>query len=331
MRLESVYLLAGPEQGRRAAFIEELRGSIASADGTGAEEHRLYAQENSVGELLALLRNGALFSTRRLVEYRGAELAKAKDDVAALVAYVARPAPDAILLLETDSFYLDKALEEAIGKSRKKTFFELFENEKPRWIEQRLRELGLGIEEDAIESLLELIENDTSTLETACSRLSLLFPRGTVLGAEEVEAAVARNRQEDAFSLFGRMVEDETAWALESLDTVLSDRQNGAIPVLAALIWSFRRLLRLRLLVDGGENFESACLKSGIRAKSLQGLHRRALGRYSRAECERILRLACDTDTLLRASGSALERSILELFVYGAMERKGELNLAADF
>jgi DNA polymerase-3 subunit delta len=119
VRVESIYLLAGPEQGRRAAFIDELRGSIASADGTGAEEHRLYAQESSVGELLALLRNGALFSTRRLVEYRGAEAVKGKDDMAALVAYIARPAPEAILLLETDSFYLDKALEEAVGKSQK--------------------------------------------------------------------------------------------------------------------------------------------------------------------------------------------------------------------
>ena len=78
MRIEPVFLLAGPEAGKRAAFIDELRASIVSTDGSPAEEHRLYAQDTSVGQLLSLLRNGSLFSSRRLVEYRGAELAKGK-------------------------------------------------------------------------------------------------------------------------------------------------------------------------------------------------------------------------------------------------------------
>lgn len=328
MRIEQSYLLAGPEAGKRAAFVAELRAAIAAADGQAPEEHRLYAAEASVGELLSLLRNGSLFSSRRLFEYRGAELVRGKEDLAALAAYIAAPAEGAVLLLETESFYAEKALEEAVGKERKKTFFELFESEKPRWVERRLRELGLGIDEEGTEILLELIENDTEELETACSRLALLFPEGKVLGAAEVEAALSRNRQEDAFSLFGRMAAEEPAWALEVLDAVLADRQGGAVQILAALVWSFRRLLRLHRLCAEGESFETACLKSGIRAKSLQALHRSALSRYSLEDCERIIRLASDLDGLLRSSGSALERTILELFVLGAMEKKGRVDLA---
>lgn len=328
MKIEPCYLLAGPETGKRAAFVAELREAVARADGAPAEEHRLYSTDAGVGELLALLRNGSLFASRRLVEYRGAEAIKGKEDTGALAAYLASPAPDAVLLLVTDAFYAEKAVEEAVGKERKKTFYELFESEKPRWVERRLRELGLGIDEEGVEALLELVENDTSALESACSRLAVLFPRGSVLGEAEIEAAVARNRQEDAFSLFARMSEDEPAWALECLETVLADRQGGAVQILSALVWSFRRLLRLHLLLEGGEGFETACMKSGIRAKSLQGLHRKALARYGRRDCERIIGLAAEIDARARAAGSVLERPLLQLFVYGAMVKKGRLELS---
>ncbi len=65
-----------------------------------------------------------------------------------------------------------------MGKDRKKTFFEMFESEKPRWIERKLRELGLAIDEGGIEALLELVENESGALDAACSRLAVIFPQG---------------------------------------------------------------------------------------------------------------------------------------------------------
>jgi DNA polymerase-3 subunit delta len=329
VKIEPFFLLAGPEAGKRSAFIDELRAAIKTVDGAEAEEHRLYAMDTGISDLLSLIRNGSLFSTRRLVEFRGVELVKSKDELAALADYLAQPAPDAVLLLETDAFYAEKALEEAVGKDHKKTFFDLFENEKPRWVEKKLRDRGIGIDEDGVETLLELIENDTEDLEAACSRLSLVFPEGTTLHAADIEASLARNRQEDAFSLFARMVEDDAGWAMETLDTVLADRQGGAVQIVSALTWSFRRLLKLHAFIEGGEGFESACLKLGIRAKSLQALHRKAIERYPRRDCERIIRLASEFDERARISGAVLERSLLQLFIYGCMIRGGLLDLRA--
>jgi DNA polymerase-3 subunit delta len=327
MRVDPVYILAGPDAGRRAAFVDEL----AKAMGPGVERHRLYAEETEVGELLALAMNGSLFSESKLIEYRGAELAKSKDEVATLAAYAARPAEGAVLLLVTEAFGLDKILEEVIGKDRKKTFYELFENEKPRWIARRLGESGIDIDDAAIEVLLELIENDTAALDTVCARLAILFPRGSRLGADEIDAAIARNRQEDAFSLFARIAADEPAWALECLEAVLADRQGGAVQLIAALVWSWRRLLRLHILIDGGESFDMACVKSGIKAKSLQALHREALARYSREDCSAVIALLAEFDARARGSGAQLERGLLQLLVYGIMIKKGRLRLDASW
>ncbi|MGO8694914.1 MAG: DNA polymerase III subunit delta [Rectinemataceae bacterium] len=329
MKLESVYLLAGPETGRRASFVFDLRKVIAENDGSPAEEHRLYASETGIGELLAILRNGSLFSTRRLIEFRGAELVKGKDDVGELVRYIKSPAADAILVLETDLFYIEKGIEDAVGKPRKTTFFEMFENEKPRWIERKLREFDISIDEAGTNALLELVENDSAALDSACTRLSLLFPAGSRLGESEVEAAIARSRREDAFSLFERISTEGLADALEVLDAVLADRRGDAVQIISALIWNFRRLHRLHLLVESGEPFESACMKLQIRSKTVQRQSSTAIRRYSRMDCERIIRLASEFDGRARALGAVFERDLLQLLVCGIMESKGRLNLAS--
>jgi DNA polymerase III subunit delta len=327
MKIESAYLLAGPEAGKRASFIAELHEAIQAADKAAPEEHRAYVSETALGELLGILRNGSLFATRRLVEYRGAELIKGKEDLGAIKEYLASPAPDAVLLLVTDSFYAEKALEDAIGKERKRTFFEMFESEKPRWIESRMRALGLSLDESGIEALLELVENESGALDAACSRLALVFPKGASLTEDDVEAAIARNRQEDAFSLFDRLVSGELEEALETLEAVLADRKGDAVQIISALAWSFRRLHALHALVEDGEGLESACMKLQMRSKAMQRQAVAAIRRYPKAECERILLLASRADAKARSMGSGYERTLLHLLVYGIMVKKGQLEL----
>ncbi len=328
MKVESCYILAGPEAGKRAAFVAGLKAAIAAADGEGPEEHRLYAQDAGVPALLGLARNGALFSSRRLIEYRGAELVKGKEDVSALASYISAPAPDAVLLLVSDSFYIEKALEEAVGKDRKKTFFEMFESEKPRWVASKLRELGISAEGEAVEALLELVENESGALEAACAQLAAAFPAGAVLTEADIESSIARNRREDAFSLFDRMASGGIEEALNTLEAVLADRRGDAVQILSAISWSFRRLARLRALIDEGSGFEAACMKLQIRSKAVQRQSEAALRRYSREDCGRILLLASDIDSRARSMGSAYERVLLHALVYGIMEKKGELDLA---
>jgi DNA polymerase III subunit delta len=329
MKIESAYLLAGPEAGKRAAFAAELREAIAAADGAPPEEHRAYASETGVGEILGLLRNGSLFSSRRIVEYRGAELIKGKEDTGALAAYLKAPAPGAVLLLVTESFYAEKALEEAVGKDRKRTFYEMFENEKPRWIEKRLRELGLRIDEGGIEAMLELVENESGALDAACSRLAIVFPAGTTLGEEEVEAAIARNRQEDAFSLFERIATGDVESALETLEAVLADRRGDAVQIVSALTWSFRRLGKLHALMEEGEGLESACMKLQMRSKALQRQSAAAVRRFPRPDCERVILLTSAFDAKARSMGSLFEKTLLQLLVYGIMVKKGSLEITA--
>jgi DNA polymerase III delta subunit len=149
-----------------------------------------------------------------------------------------------------------------------------------------------------------------------------------VLTESEVEAAIARNRQEDAFSLYDRMVTGEMEEALETLEAVLADRRGDAVQIISALTWGFRRLGRLHALMEEGEGLESACMRLQMRSKALQRQSAAAVRRFPKAECERIILLASSFDAKARSMGSAYERTLLQLLVYGIMVKKGELDIS---
>mgnify|MGYP001009878331 FL=1 len=66
-KTEPVYLLLGPETGLKNAFLGEIRDAAAKSRGEPPEEHRFYAFETPVQDVVSLLRNASLFSSSKLV------------------------------------------------------------------------------------------------------------------------------------------------------------------------------------------------------------------------------------------------------------------------
>jgi len=85
--MEAVFAVGGPEIGRRNDFIRQLKSRCVTEWKSEPEDHRLYAHETTVSELLDLLLNGSLFSTGKFVQYLGADQIKIKADIQALIAY----------------------------------------------------------------------------------------------------------------------------------------------------------------------------------------------------------------------------------------------------
>jgi len=320
----STYILAGPETGKREAFVRELIASLAEKDGTPPECSRLYAGEVPAEQLVGILQNSSLFSSRRVVEYRDAEAVTSKAALSALEGYIRNPAEDALLILVTEGYSLAKSLETAVGAANKKMFWELRDSEKPAWIRERLARDRLSVEDETIEAILELVENETSALESACMVLAACFPEGTRLRADDAEAALSRSRQEDAFSLFDRMAGGDLSSALLVLDTLLADRQSEPAGIISALIWSFRRTERLHRWIASGLAPDEAFRREKLTSKTGQKKFRAAMQRYTAEECARIVRAASETEGSLRGGfPSSFARVLLHLFLRSAMALKG--------
>lgn len=319
------YILAGPETGKRNSFIQELLTAVTKTDGAAPEIHHLYAADSSVENLIGLLQNGSLFASRRFIEYRGAEAVTAKADIDALAAYLKSPADDAILLLVTDTYGLAKPLESAVGTAGKKIFWEMRDSEKPGWIRQKLAEYKLSIENEAIEIMLELVENETSALASACVMFGACFPADTRISADMAEAVLSRSREEDAFSLFDRLITSDLETCISVLDTVLSERKGDAAQIVSALVWSFRKLEKLHRLIESRMTHEEAFRQEKIMSKTAQRQYRAGIERYSREDCERIVRATSQTESALRTGlSTAFARPLLHLLVHAILIRKGK-------
>jgi len=325
--MEAVFAVGGPEIGRRNDFIRQLRSRCVSEWKSEPEDHRLYAHETPVSELLDLLLNGSLFSAGKFVQYLGADQIKAKADVQALVEYSKKPAESTVLVLVADGLGVDKAIEEAIPKDAKKVFWELSAQESGRWVRDFFSGQGISADEEAIDAILDLVENNTEALRAECSRLALFFPKGSKITGDDIERYIAHNRAEDAFSLFDRMAAGNFEQALETLAAILSDRDGSGVGLMGGLLWSFRRLSSLHAALSEGTAYEQAARSLRITRRSALSSYDAARRRWPPATCDRLVAFGVETDTRLRSMGQAYERTLLELFIYGCVVVRGPVVL----
>ncbi len=320
--MEAVHAVGGPETGRRNDYIKQLRAACAKSWGEEPEGHKLYAHETDVSTLLGLLMNGSLFSDGKFVVYMGADQIKLKADVQALIAYIKNPAEKTILVLVSDGYGVDKAVEEALHKDAKKIFWELSAGEMERWISDYFAGKGVGIDQFAVETILELVENNTEALRNECSRLALFFPQGARIGEEDIEKYIAHNRAEDAFSLFDRMATGDFEKAIETLSAILASKEGNGVGLMGGLLWSLRRLDSLHGAMAEGKPFEQAARGLRITSRKLLAVYDAARRRWPPSTCTRLIAFGVETDVQLRAMGQTNERKLLEILIYACIETK---------
>jgi DNA polymerase-3 subunit delta len=322
-RLERVHLLLGPELGEKNEYARKIVSRAAAEAGSAPEVAHRYLPETRPSEIVSEMRNGSLFSSCRVFYYQGVEQLGAKAEIAVLADYMASPADDVILILLSDQSYVDKPLSAAAGAARTKIFWELFEDRKEDWIRAFFRKRGHGVEEDAVQAILELVENNTEALKEECSRLALFLEPGAGLTEDVVEAYVSHNRSEDAFSLFDRMGSSGIEEALETLEKILYSKEGEPIAVLAGLQWCFAKLESFETLLASGMPAEEALIGAGLKFKKKQKLYRQASSRYPLPVCRRILARLPDADAELRSAPAGTDRLILQVLVYETMTKEG--------
>ena len=170
-----VYLFTGPEAGEKNEAIENLRDA-ASKKNNGIEQYKYYAADVRIEDIVAQLQNASLFSPALFISLRNAEQIKQKSDIESLVSWIkaSKNSPNTLVLISEENS-IDKKIESAVPSSHKKIFWEMFENRKPQWVENFFRKNGFSISPDAVEQILEMVENNTESLKSECSRFFFCF------------------------------------------------------------------------------------------------------------------------------------------------------------
>lgn len=327
-----VWLFTGPEIGERNAAVDQVRANAAKKAGN-LDAHTLYAADVRMGEVVSLLQNGTLFADARFVVIRNAEEIKKKDDVELLIGWIesASASTDAFLVLVSDEIGVDRKIEAAVPKDQKRVFWELFENRKEQWIVDFFRKEGYSIEEGAVEAILDLVENNTDALKTACSRFTLFYPKGYRVTEEDTEKILAHTREESPFTLFDAMASGDFALSLEIARKLALSKDASPVQTLAGLTFCFRRLADWHRLASSGETDEFSLKKSGFTSKRAIEQYRAASRRWDAAATQRVLSLIASTDVQMRSAGTALQDVQMDAFLYAALKKGGRELARADY
>lgn len=303
-------------------FIDGVRAAIKKAVGEAAEEHKVYPGQTEVRDIVGILRNSALFSRHRLVILNEAHLYKKAADARAIADYCAAPAPDATLILVTDEYRVDSRIEKTVSKDRRKIFWEMFDNKKRAWVRDYFQKSGLSVTADAVEMLLELVENDTQDLRRECEKLVLFFGSGATIDAEKIEELIYHSKDENVFTLFERLAGRDLEGSLEVLHAMRLSGGGDPVQTMGGLTWQLRRLMSYAYLIDEGFSPDEACKRVKILGKKNQATYRAALGTYRTAEIEHMVMSVAEYEEYLRSTASDAQNLFLELFLYQCIQNR---------
>ncbi len=329
----SVHLLLGPEAGAKEGALRQIRDALRKEHGGGLEIIRFYPFECEGGELTAALINTSLFSEHRLVILSQAESASAAlvDEVAA---YLQRPMEGATLVIISSELYVSTKISKLVPKANTQTFYDLLEREKGEWIRTFFRRMGIMISGDAVDSLIDISEDNTQELRTICNQLGLFWQiadKGRPIEEEDVDLYVFHSRQEDAFTLFPLIARGELRPSLKSVSVILgSGESQTPILLLRGLLWQFRRLLSVQELLARGlseaDAFAQATVMekgSAIKKPKDKTSYHSAAARYTLEQTQAIITALIRADLAVKEAGADLMKTIFERLLYQIIVKKG--------
>jgi len=323
----SAHLLLGPEEGRKAEFIEKIKEKLAAAfGGEQPEVSRFYAGETRMAEVVLCLRNKSLFSRHRLVIVGNAHDISRAEEVRTLVEYLGSPAADATLLLVTSGFAgeVDKKITGAVPKENQKIFWEMFDNQKQGWVANFFRQRGISIEPTAVEYILDMVENNTRDLRMECERLAQFFGPDAAIGLESVEQYIYHSKEENVFTLFDRVCDRDLGPAEEVLDKILLSREAEPTQIASMLLVQFRRLANLKRLLAENYELAEAFPKVKLYTKKSQKTYLEGNRKYSAQDIEAIILLLAEFEERFRSIKADLHSLLLHLLIYYIVQRAGQ-------
>ncbi len=304
-RLLPVYLVAGEEQLLRDKVVDELRKASTLGGIAAFNEDKFTAGEANVEAVIAAARTAPMMAPRRFVLLRAAEGWEGPDGGAAfdrLSEYTAAPVDSTCLAIVASKIDARRKLVLTARREGWLVACDPVETRAlPGWISEQCRARGNAIEREVAELLAALTGPELSSVRDAIERLSLYVGEGAAIDESAIGACVARVRTTDTWALVDAVSARDLGRAMRTLSDAYDPRERG-LPLLGALAWSVRQLVRYQASLASGMAHDEAARHAGV----FQPSRARELAAKARAirskEVERWILVLAETDLALKSS-----------------------------
>jgi DNA polymerase-3 subunit delta len=329
-----VYVVTGDDAFLRDQVVAALRKASLAGGVPAFNEDKFTAGEVDADKALAAARTVPMMAPRRFVLVRGAErwdAGASSDDegpssgespLDKIAAYAGDPVPSTCLVLVATKLDGRRKLAALAKKQGFVVACEPLDRRAlPEWIVGRVHELGHEIDPDVADLLAEIAGPELAHVSDAIERLSLFVGANNAITEQAVSECVARVRTADTWALVDAVGARDLGRALRILADVYEPRDRG-LPLLGAVAWSVRQLLKVQLALASGASTEEAGKRAGIfqpfRAREVAGKTKA----FRPRELERWVAVLAETDLALKSSRRPAD-AILEEMLTRLCRRSG--------
>ena len=177
-----------------------------------------------------------------------------------------------IVMLNETNDKIPAGLLNLLSQNQHIIFWEMFDNQKPTWIRGEFRKYNLLIDDDAINFIIDTVENNKYDFEKEIEKIFIYYSnlesKKNIVDKTIIENYLYHSKEETPFSLYSALLAKDCEKALSILDKIFWTDEDG---IVGGLIWSRRRFLKILHLVENEKNSPDAALdKMFIKPKKIR-------------------------------------------------------------
>ena len=330
-KLRPVYLVLGEERLLVDRVVTAIREATSKGGIAGFNEDKFTAGESPASAAIGAARMLPMMAKRRFVlvrsldrwEKKGEEEAdpapaKGRGKIAEsplddLAEYAKEPADTCVMVLVAPKLHGQRRL---VTGAKKAGFIvncdPLSRQDLPKWIIATVKEKGHAIAPDVADHLAEIAGPELGYVNDALERLSLYVGPKKPITEDAIAAIVTRVRQSSVWELIDAIGRRKLGQALGLLADVF-DPRDGGLPMLGAIGWSVRQMVKFDSARKAGADMAEAAKRAGVAPFKAQEVEQRVKA-IPAASLARWLPLLAEADLALKGSRRP-PQAILETLV----------------
>ncbi len=260
-----LYIIAGDEPLSTRESLDAIR---ANARTNGAQERASFTVDRYFNwqQISQFLQSFSLFAEKRILEINIPTGKPGVEGAKALEALASTPSADTtiiILLPELDRESSNSAWFQALSQHgavvdiKQVTLTDL-----PDWIAQRLKLNKQHTEPSALEFIAQQVEGNLLAAHQEVQKLGLLYPEGA-LSLQQIQQSVMNVARFDVSQLGLTMLQGQTQRTARMIEG-LKEEGETAIALMNPLIWLFRPMLNIKLILQQGGQVQSAMVQAKV-------------------------------------------------------------------
>ncbi len=323
-----VWLVVGEERMFRDQVIAAITKAALAGGLPDFNHDKFTAGEADVDKVLGATRTVPMMAKKRVVYVRGLERwdtaasaesgdgggGKALPPLDRLAEYAKAPIDSTTMILVAQKLDGRRKL---VALAKKAGFVvdcaQVDGRQLPSWVRARAKAKGHAMAPEVCDLIAEIAGPDLSYLDDVLERLSLYVGQDAPITEDAVAVNVTRVRLADTWNLVDAASTKDLGRVLALFADVYDPRDRG-LPLVGAIAWSLRQLLKLESALGSGASIDDAARRAGIYPTFRAREHAQKLKSFRPRELERWLVVVQETDLALKSSRRPADAILEEMF-----------------